>query len=161
MQYSDILPWDGDADVSYLFDPSSEYEVHESLFTHGINSNGLQANYEGVSIDYMRWKLSNGTFEGKYQTLLNKYYPRSVWDNQLYIVQYQHKVDRFPLSWLLPTRKINFHGVHIAVPNAAEKLLAHRYPYSYPLGVNVPYKWKCWIPNFDSVRRFSGLQTAH
>ena len=146
MQYGDILPWDGDADVSYLYDPSNEYKVHGKLSEQGINSNGLQARYNGMSIDYVRWTQSNGTFRGKKTTLLNMYYPKSTVDNELFIVRYEHSLESFPLSWIFPVRKIKFHGVEVAVPNAAEKLLAHRYPYTYTLGVNAPYKWKCWVP---------------
>lgn len=146
MQYGDVLPWDGDADISYLYDPSGEIEVHKRLFEHGIKSNGLQARYNGMSIDYVRWTQSNGTFRGIKQILLNKYYPKSMMDKEILIVRYQHKLDTFPLSWIVPVRKVNFHGVEVTVPNAAERLLTYRYPYTYFLGINTPYKWKCWVP---------------
>ena len=120
--------------------------MHHKLFEHGINSNGLQARYNGMSVDYFRWTQSNGTFRGKNHILLNKYYPKSMIEKELLIARYQRKVDTFPLSWLLPVRKVNFHGVEVAVPNAAKALLAHRYPYTYSMGVNMPYKWKCWVP---------------
>ena len=145
VRFGDILPWDGDADISFVLNTDS-LALHNELSKLGISSNGLQARYKRLSIDYVRCNPTNGVFNGKEQVLLQKYYPVSVLKNENVLVRYHHTLESFPMSWAVPVKKAKFHGVEVSIPNSPDLLLAHRYPYSYWLNVNVKYKWKCWVP---------------
>ncbi|XP_048581974.1 uncharacterized protein RP689 [Nematostella vectensis] len=150
----DVLPWDGDADISFLRD-QEKYVVHEELIKiHGIQSNGLQANYKGLSIDYVRWEEIEGSYSGQKQTLLHKYYPSSVLKNENMLVLWNHELDTFPKAWVTPRKRIDFQGSQLAIPNDPHRHLAHRYPTTYWHGFSVPFKWKCYVPCF--VMRANG-----
>ena len=111
----------------------------------GINANRLPAGFGKASLDFVRWKTQNRTAGGKAEVMLHKFYPASVRDN--YVVRYHHTLETFPQSWAVPTARINFHGVDVAIPNSPERLLAFRYPWTYgTFGFQFPYKWKCWVP---------------
>ncbi|EDO30046.1 predicted protein [Nematostella vectensis] len=98
----DVLPWDGDADISFLRD-QEKYVVHEELIKiHSIQSNELQANYKGLSIDYVRWEEIEGSYSGQKQTLLHKYYPSFVLKNENMLVLWNHELDTFPKAWWPP-----------------------------------------------------------
>ena len=140
----DILPYDHDADISFLLSSDPSQAFHE-LAMSGINANGLAARFGKVSLDFVRWKAQNRTAGEKAEVMLHKFYPASVRDN--YLVRYHHTLETFPLSWAVPTARINFHGVDVAIPNSPERLLAFRYPWTYgTFGFQFPYKWKCWVP---------------
>lgn len=146
VRFKDVVPWDSDADISYLLrdeKPSFHKELRED---HNIVSSMMSAYYKGISIDYMRWEIKEGKFDGKDDILLYKYYPESVLKNENIIVLHHMKLETFPLSWVKPTMRVDFQGVQLAIPNVPHKLLKHRYPLSYSLGVSIPYKWKCYIP---------------
>ena len=145
VKFQDIIPWDHDGDISYVLGSGSS-EFHEELAAHGIQSNGLIATYKGLSIDYVRWIPKTGTFNGEETLLMEKYYPAHIWKSDNIVVRYHHKLESFPQSWVVPSKKINFQGVQVTIPNSPEVFLANRYPYSYRLNINVPYKWKCYIP---------------
>jgi hypothetical protein len=146
MRYGYILPWDGDADISFLFN-HDKFLLHEDLMElHGIQSNGLMAHFKTVSIDYIRWRERKGFYNGMEETLLIKHYPSFVLENENILVKYHHKLESFPLSWVVPTKTMNLNGVNLRIPNAPHKLLRHRYPWTYSTGLSVPYKWKCWVP---------------
>ncbi|KAK3744973.1 hypothetical protein QZH41_008498 [Actinostola sp. cb2023] len=144
-RFRDVLPWDGDADISFLLTEEKSL-VHEELLNYDISSNVLRAFYEGESIDYMRWVQRKGLINGREAIILHKYYPDSVLKHENAIVLYHHKLESFPLSWVKPTKTIDFHGVKLAIPNNPDSLLRHRYPWTYYTGLSIPYKWKCWIP---------------
>ena len=139
----DIIPWDHDADVSFIFNTDSA-KVYEELAASGIQANALGAHYGSVSVDFMRWKPSNNSFS---EVLLHKYYPEAVLNHEHPLIRYHHKLESFPLSWVVPAGRIDLQGVTVAVPNFPERFLARRYPLTYGIfGVQFPYKWKCWVP---------------
>lgn len=140
----DILHYDHDADISFLLssDPSQAFR---ELNKYGINANGLVAGFQKMSLDFCRWKAMKSTSGGKTEVLLHKFYPASVRDNV--ILRYHRTLESFPLSWVVPTVRINFQGVDVAIPNSADRLLAYRYPWTYGVfKFQFPYKWKCWVP---------------
>lgn len=140
----DILRHDHDADISLLLS-SDPGEAFRDLAKIGIVANGLVAKLGPVSLDFVRWKPVNTTIHGKTEVMLHKFYPSWVKDNM--VVRYHHKLETFPQSWVIPSQKIKFQGVDVAVPNPPEKLLSFRYPYTFgTFGVQFPYKWKCWVP---------------
>ena len=140
----DILPHDHDADISFILRTES-LDVYSELRRSGIKANGLMATFGNANTDFMRWIPANKTTSGKTEVMLYKFYPASSPDN--FILQYHHILDTFPLSWVVPPARINFHGFDVAIPNSPERLLAFRYPYTYGLfGFQFPYKWKCWVP---------------
>lgn len=140
----DILRHDHDADISLLLS-SDPGEAFRDLAKIGIVANGLVAKLGSVSLDFVRWEPVNTTIHGKTEVMLHKFYPSWVKDNM--VVRYHHKLETFPQSWVIPSQKIKFQGVDVAVPNAPERLLSFRYPYTFgTFGVQFPYKWKCWVP---------------
>lgn len=140
----DILRHDHDADISLLLS-SDPGEAFRDLAKIGIVANGLVAKLGPVSLDFVRWKPVNTTIQGKTEVMLHKFYPSWVKDNM--VVRYHHKLETFPQSWVIPSQKIKFQGVDVAVPNPPERLLSFRYPYTFgTFGVQFPYKWKCWVP---------------
>ncbi|KAM7428383.1 hypothetical protein ABFA07_020627 [Porites harrisoni] len=140
----DILRHDHDADISLLLS-SDPGEAFRDLAKIGIVANGLVAKLGPVSLDFVRWKPVNTTIHGKTEVMLHKFYPSWVKDNM--VVRYHHKLETFPQSWVIPSQKIKFQGVDVAVPNPPERLLSFRYPYTFgTFGVQFPYKWKCWVP---------------
>lgn len=141
---NDILPYDHDADISFLFS-SNPSRAFFALKKNGMHVNGLQARYGDVSLDFIRWKATNTTLGANSEVILHKYYPPFVKDN--FIIRNHHKLESIPLSWIAPTGKINFHGVDVAIPNDPEKVLAFRYPWTFgKIRLEFPYKWKCWVP---------------
>ena len=140
----DILRHDHDADISLLLS-SDPTEAFRELAKIGIVANGLVAKLGSVSLDFVRWKPVNTTIHGKTEVMLHKFYPSWVKDNM--VVRYHHKLETFPQSWVIPSQKIKFRGVDVAVPNPPDRLLSFRYPYTFgTFGVQFPYKWKCWVP---------------
>lgn len=140
----DILRHDHDADISLLLS-SDPGEAFRDLAKIGIRANGLVAKLGSVSLDFVRWKPVNTTIHGKTEVMLHKFYPSWVKDNM--VARYHHKLETFPQSWVIPSQKIKFQGVDVAVPNPPERLLSFRYPYTFgTFGVQFPYKWKCWVP---------------
>lgn len=140
----DVLPHDHDADISFLLSSDTSH-VFSELAKTGIQANNLAARCGKVSLDFIRWRAENKTINGKTVVILHKFYPPSVRDNML--VRYHHTLESFPQSWAIPSARINFHGVDVAIPTSPERLLAFRYPYTYgTFGFQFPYKWKCWIP---------------
>lgn len=137
---NDILPYDRDADFSFLFS-SNPPRAFFALKKNGMHVNGLQARYGDVSMDFIRWKANNTTLGAKREVI---YLPFAR-DN--FIIRNHHKLESIPFSWIAPTGKINFHGVDVAIPNDPEKVLAFRYPWTFgKIRLEFPYKWKCWVP---------------
>lgn len=140
----DILPHDHDADISFILRTQS-INAYSELTRSGIKANGFMAIFGNATADFVRWIPANRTTSAKTEVMLHKFYPSSSGDN--FILKYHHTLETFPESWVVPPARINFHGVHVAIPNSPERLLSFRYPYTYGMfGFQFPYKWKCWVP---------------
>ena len=136
----DILPHDHDADISFMLSTES-LDAYLELRQSGIKANGMIAMSGRVTVDFVRWIPENKTTRGRTEVLLYKYYPASSRDN--FIVKFHHTLE----TWIVPTTRINFHGVDVSIPNSPERFLAFRYPYTFgTFGFQFPYKWKCWVP---------------
>ena len=145
-QIGDILPHDHDADISFLVSSNTSQAFRE-LTKSGIKAAGIKARYGGMIIDFVPWKPGIRTTHEGTEVLLYKSYPSYVLENDNIMNRYHHKLETFPQSWAVPTSRISFHGVDVAIPNAPERLLAFRYPWTYGMfGFQFPYKWKCWVP---------------
>lgn len=114
--------------------------------TYGIHRNALVARINHSQLDYYRWSVSNTTFDGVHQKVLKLYYPKWITDTDNIFMKLEHSRETVPLSWVVPTKNINFAGVPVAIPNNYEKILEARYPLTYRYNIFTPYKWKCWIP---------------
>lgn len=146
MKFKGLIPWDGDGDISIIH-PGEMYNADpwiDYLAERGIDANMMVATYKHMNVDVMRWKKYTKTNEGVTETYLYKYYPLSSQDSM--IVKLNHKLDSFPLSWIEPRLKMSFYGKSVHIPSKWKQLLRKRYPLS--LGLNLPYKWKCWIPRW-------------
>ena len=156
VKYGDVLPWDGDADISSVyhkeFNPS---KMNAEFASYGIHRNGLIARVNHTQLDYYRWTVTDGTFNGIREKLLKSYYPKWITDTDNILVKLEHSRETVPLSWVVPTTKLDFVGASIAVPKEYERLLKARYPLTYRYGIFTPYKWKCWLPCW-----FTGDQTC-
>ena len=138
------MPHDHDADISFILSTES-LDAYWELSKLGIKANGMVAVFGDVNVDFMRWIPANKTTRGRTEVMLYKYYPASSRDN--FIVKYHHTLETFPQSWVVPSVRIDFHGVDVSFPNSPERLLAFRYPYTFgTFGFQFPYKWKCWVP---------------
>ena len=143
-----MLPWDGDGDISIVH-PGSFYDAEpwiSYLANKGISANMMVATYKDMTVDIMRWKFQNLHQNDKKTSYLYKYYPSSSKDS--FIVKLNHKLDTFPFEWIEPRRLIDFHGTKAHIPYHADRLLRKRYPFSS--NFRIPYKWKCWLPIFDT-----------
>lgn len=145
----DVLPWDGDGDISIVH-PGNSFDAGpwiNFLAERGISANMMIATYKDMTVDIMRWKFSDPEKNEGKEKYLFKYYPPSSKDSL--IVKLNHKLETFPFSWIEPRRIVNFHGKKVHIPYKAEMLLRKRYPFSYHF--SIPYKWKCWIPFTSSA----------
>ena len=126
----DILPYDHDADISYILE-TEKPEAFRELRELGMQANGLVAVLGDVTVDFMRWQPVNVSsyISGKTETMLRKYYPPSSKDNL--ILKYHHTLETSPMSWVVPFKKFYFQEVNVALPNSPDKLLAFRYPYTF------------------------------
>ena len=120
--------------------------MNEEFATHGIHRNSLVALVNRTQLDYYRWTVHDSTFSGIKEKVLKKYYPKWITDNDNILVKLEHSRETVPLSWVVPTKKIDFLGVPVAVPGQYEKILDARYPMTYRFNIFTPYKWKCWLP---------------
>lgn len=147
VKFGDVLPWDGDADISSVyhieFNPS---EMNAEFANYGIHRNGLVAQVNRTQLDYYRWTVTDGTFNGVQEKVLKSYYPKWITDTDNIFVKLEHSRETVPLSWVVPTKKIDFAGVPVAIPKEYKKFLEARYPFTYRFNIFTPYKWKCWLP---------------
>ena len=120
--------------------------MNNEFATYGIHRNGLIAQVNHTQLDYYRWTVADGIFNGVKQKTLKSYYPKWITDTDNILVKLEHNRETVPLSWVVPTRKIHFVGVPVAVPKEYEKILQARYPLTYRINIFTPYKWKCWLP---------------
>ena len=98
-------------------------------------------------VDFVPWRAEYTRTRGIGKVVLHKAYPVEVLEKDNIVTRYHHKLQSFPQSWVVPPKRVNFHGVNVSVPNSPARLLAHRYPYTFgAFGVQFPYKWKCWLP---------------
>lgn len=145
----DIISYDTDGDVAFLI---NEYYKPEEVkyrlgrfdisYGHGISYFG-RAKYGAMWVDVTRWTVHAGKFDGKEVKLLVKDLTSHDEENRDFVGRNMDEREKFPLLWMQPRRTVNFLNVTAKIPNEAEKLIRHRYPYSYRF--NVPYKFKCWI----------------
>ena len=142
-----MLPWDGDADISSIYDRFfNPKKMNDEFASYGIHRNALVATANGTQLDYSRWTKEKGVFDGREQTLLVKYYPDWILEEENVLVRFQRLKENLPISWVIPPTKINFLGVQVSVPSEYEKCLQARYPFTYTFNIFTPYKWKCWLP---------------
>lgn len=147
MKFGDVIPWDGDGDISSLYDTSFDSSLmNEEFASYGIHRNALVALVNGTQLDYVRWTTSDGEYNGHKEKVLNKYYPEWILNDENVFVRFSRHRELLPLSWVVPTTKINFLGVQVSVPREYEKCLCARYPFTYRYNLFTPYKWKCWLP---------------
>ena len=150
VKYGDVLPWDGDADMSSIYHQEFNPSTMNAEFatSYGIHRNGLIARVNNSQLDYYRWTVTDGTFNGIQEKVLKSYYPKWITDSDNVLVKLEHSREMIPLSWVVPTKKIDFAGASVAVPKEYEKVLDSRYPLTYRYGIFTPYKWKCWFPSW-------------
>ena len=144
IRYGGVLSWDADGDISFLRGDPQIHEALSELLERGISGNTMIAHYDGMSIDFMRWYKDEGRYKGAKTVVLRKYYPPWTGDN--IIMKANHALDSFPWSWIGERKKKKFLSTFASVPEKSEKLLRHRYKWSYL--ISVPYKWKCYVPCF-------------
>ena len=143
------LSHDTDGDIAFLINENyKREEVKEKLgrfdirYGHTISYFG-RARYGAMWVDVTRWTVHDGKFNGKEVKLLVKDLTSHDEENRDFVARYTDENEKFPLVWMQPRRTVKFLNVTAKIPNKAEKLIKHRYPYSYRF--NVPYKLKCWI----------------
>ena len=142
----DILPHDHDADISFLLS-SDTSKAFQELAKSGIAAAGIKARFKNVVVDFVPWRAEYTRTRGIGKVVLHKAYPVEVLEKDNVVTRYHHKLQSFPQSWVVPPKRVNFHGVSVSVPNSPARLLAHRYLYTFgAFGVQFPYKWKCWVP---------------
>ena len=133
----DILPYDHDADISYILE-TEKPEAFRELRELGMQANGLVAVLGDVTVDFMRWQPVNVSsyISGKTETMLRKYYPPSSKDNL--ILKYHHTLETSPMSWVVPFKRFYFQEVNVALPNSRDKLRirSERVDFSFLISVN-------------------------
>jgi hypothetical protein len=142
LHHNDVIPYDSDGDVSFIRHDPNVRKAISTLGERGISANTMVADMEGVSIDFMRWEAKEGWYKGHNATMLYKYYP--PWSQDNIIVKINHKFDAFPQSWVGKRRKVKFLTKDAYIPQESEQLIKFRYKWTH--WMNVPYKWKCYVP---------------
>ena len=115
-----------------------------ALKTKGISANTMVADYDGMTVDFMRWFQDTGYYKGSKVIMLHKYYP--PWSEDDAITKFNHKLETFPWSWIGKRTKKSFLSTSAYLPQEWEKLIHHRYKLSF--WTTIPYKWKCYVPCF-------------
>lgn len=141
--------YDTDGDIAFLV---NEYykpqEVRERLqkfeikYGYGESYFG-RAKYGTMWVDVTRWTARDGIFDGWSTNLLVKDLSSHDEVNRDFVKRYVDENDKFPFEWIQPVKTIQFLNITAKVPREADKLIRHRYPYTYRF--SVPYKYKCWI----------------
>lgn len=141
----DILPYDGDIDMSRLMhkDSKKEDEAVSQIGTR-LNKLGIEGNqrywkYKNARCDFFRHRIRNGTGDSK---IVYPYIPNNS-ESKIHQLKFLTAKYEFPLDDILPTKKVKFLNMTAAVPNRAFQILKGRYPFTY--WMNFPYKWKCWF----------------
>lgn len=141
--------YDTDGDVSFLF---NEYyipqEIRRRLLKFGIEygygpSYFARARYEGMWVDVTRWTVRDGIYDGRNTKLVVKDLSSKDEQSRDFVNKYRDENENFPFQWIQPRQTIKFINITAQVPSEADKLIRHRYPYTYRF--SVPYKYKCWI----------------
>ena len=77
VKFGDVLPWDGDADISSIYHKEFDAsKMNKEFGTYSIDRNGLVAVYNHTQLDYFRWNVMDGMFNGIQQKVLEVYYPK-------------------------------------------------------------------------------------
>ena len=79
--------------------------MNAEFATYGIHRNGLIARINHTQLDYHRWTVTDGKFNGIREKVLKCYYPKWITDNDNVLVKFVHDHQTVPLSWVVPTKK--------------------------------------------------------
>ncbi|XP_078360333.1 ribitol 5-phosphate transferase FKRP-like [Oculina patagonica] len=149
LKSGDILSYDTDGDVAFLVneyykpqevrDRLREFEI---IYGYG-ESYFSRAKYGTMWVDVTRWTVHDGIFDGRSTKLASKDLSNRDDVSRDFVNRYRDENEKFPFQWIQPRKTIKFLNITAKVPNEAEKLIRHRYPYTYRF--SVPYKFKCWI----------------
>ena len=150
----DILPHDGDADISRLILPNTSQEQDEAFMDYfafelkekiGATTEWQRyVHYNGVNLDLARWVLDE-------DQNIYRYIPGYPVYTQ---IRRNFPGKPLPAEWFIPTGKIKFHGKMVASPHKIEAVLY--YHYGNTVNVTVPYKRKCWLKSlFASTQHTS------
>lgn len=149
LRYGDIMSYDTDGDIAFLMNEFyKQQKVNERLrrfdisYSMGTSYFG-RARYGTMWVDVTRWRVHSEKSDGMEGELLVKDLTSQDEKNRDFYSRHKDESEEFPLLWMQPRRTVKFLNGTAKIPNEAEKLIRHRYPYSYRF--NVPYKFKCWI----------------
>ncbi|XP_077994409.1 uncharacterized protein RT0683-like [Glandiceps talaboti] len=149
----DVLRHDTDGDISIMTNKTYK-ELQEKLQPVGIrltltSGQGFYRVLRGdservdgddqVHVDIFKWNLVKGLCDNHpcKKVEMTQKFRKSL---NIAVREYE----TIPLSWIIPTRKIDFADFKVYVPNRAEDVLKNRYPVTYRW--TIPYKAKCWLP---------------
>ncbi|XP_035668460.1 uncharacterized protein LOC118410768 [Branchiostoma floridae] len=153
VRMGDVLPHDGDVDISRL---KMESKVAESNFgsrfrkrlrDSGLEGNAMMVKYRGAKADLFNWDLVTGNATNSRGTVpfaMLRYSLSGGKETFIEGLRYFTAKVNLPKSLILPTTKLSFQGKMLSVPRDYRRVLAERYPLTW--GVRFPYKWKCWLP---------------
>nr|XP_006819413.1 PREDICTED: fukutin-related protein-like [Saccoglossus kowalevskii] len=145
----DIIRYDHDADISRIVPEGPKYSYGKfirKLKEREISANATVANYKGMIVELHTWDLHEEEFDGKIQIVVKKWLSTWLKNMNSRLDDWHNMKLVFPLSWLLPTKRMQFVGVNAKIPHNTNAILLNRYALTYRLNVSFPYKWKCWIP---------------
>ena len=139
----DILPHDGDADISRLIPTNTSQEKEEAFmdyFAFELNEKigattewQRYVHFSGVNLDLARWVLDENQH-------LYRYIPGYPIYTQ---IRRNFPGKPLPAEWFIPTRRVEFQGKMVAAPHNINAVLD--YHYGSTVNVTLPYKWKCWF----------------
>jgi hypothetical protein len=119
-RWGDILPWDHDADISYmggqspiLIESAPEFERHGMLLKVGQ----CRIFYENVIVDILPWVERDGRM---IETRHLDYQPG-------FLKSWDERYDYFPSRWVNPVHEIYLAGDYYNCPNQVEQILRKRY----------------------------------
>ena len=138
----DILPHDGDVDVSRLIPPSFT-DQEETKFMHKLGHwmhrklptasfvRDHSIVYKSVVVDLARWRITKATKLRRYFTDIDRG-----------PVMMKFLREEVPIQFVLPTQPIRFNNRMVSGPSDVKALLTFRYPYT-GIKKTRPYKWRC------------------
>ena len=139
----DILPHDGDADISRLipqeYSSQKEYQFMETVSREiqakigGIVHKQRYLFYKGVYVDLCRWELDGS----------GNIYRHIAGQPQYTQIRRHIPTEDYQLSWYVPVVDIEFAGKRIAAPRNTTAVLIRHYGNNFR--TPVPFKWKCYF----------------
>jgi len=162
--FEDLIPWDQDADVAYLF--SERYKV-DTLVRKELEATGIdvkndnrvvQLQYGGILVDVFAY--------GQYREI-GKRLPPSKLENETLTRSYYRNSEEFEQAFqdiehgvLFPLSTCKLGRLSLACPHLSRLLLTRRYPYSRFLPFFLPFKLQCYLQPWHLLKIIFGYRNA-